>query len=82
MRIISCWCLRQCLTHRWIQIGVYVYGLFLEGARWNAEVATLADSLPKVVHTKAPLIWFRPVRQGDHNSLGRERYECPVYKTR
>lgn len=58
--------------------GVYISGLFLEGCRWDFEAATLAESLPKVLFTKAPVVWLIPTR-----SEGRceDRYSCPVYKT-
>ena len=28
--------------------GAYVNGMFVEGARWDADAMTLAESLPKV----------------------------------
>ena len=33
--------------------GAYVNGMFVEGARWDADAMTLAESLPKV-HLPGP----------------------------
>ncbi|KAI8910835.1 dynein heavy chain and region D6 of dynein motor-domain-containing protein, partial [Gorgonomyces haynaldii] len=59
--------------------GVYVTGLFLEGARWNKEQMLLAESHSKVLYDSMPIIWFKPIRvsQIKIQSL----YICPVYKT-
>eukprot|EP01022_Parablepharisma_sp_SALTPOND_P028499 TRINITY_DN71064_c2_g1_i1.p1 TRINITY_DN71064_c2_g1~~TRINITY_DN71064_c2_g1_i1.p1 ORF type:complete len:4083 (+),score=665.19 TRINITY_DN71064_c2_g1_i1:2435-14683(+) len=40
--------------------GCYVYGMLLEGARWNYDTHLLDDSLPKELYTDVPLIWFLP----------------------
>ncbi len=40
--------------------GCYVYGMLLEGARWNYDTHILDDSLPKELYTDVPLIWFMP----------------------
>merc|ERR1712048_718742 len=50
--------------------GVYIYGLWLEGARWNPEVKSIDDSLPKHLDTK-------PDRKPPKGGI----YRCPVYKT-
>ena len=59
--------------------GVYVYGLFVDGARWDADKQCLAESLPKVLFADAPVIWLRPKASKDLAVY--QHYECPVYKT-
>jgi dynein heavy chain len=60
--------------------GVYVYGLFIEGCRWDKKSALLAESLPKVLFSATPIIWFKPLKKED--LVGYPHYNCPVYKTR
>jgi len=59
--------------------GVYIYGLFLEGARWDAEEHFLAESRPKELFVSFPAIHLDP-------KVGRQTpaqgvYSCPCYKT-
>mmetsp|Transcript_17941 Transcript_17941/g.24224 ORF Transcript_17941/g.24224 Transcript_17941/m.24224 type:complete len:1197 (-) Transcript_17941:106-3696(-) len=62
--------------------GVYTYGLFFEGARWDKRKRTLDESLPKVLFDDAPIIWFKPVKSIKALPIDRAtQYECPVYKT-
>lgn len=63
-----------------IQDGVYTYGLFIEGARWDKAREALGESHPKVLFSPAPLMWFKPVRRKDVTIV--PHYNCPVYKTR
>lgn len=58
--------------------GVYVYGMFLEGARWNYQTHFLDDSHPKELYTDAPMILFRPVERRIPPTSG--VYYCPLYK--
>jgi dynein heavy chain len=59
--------------------GVYVYGMFLDGARWNADKKLLDDALPKVLFSDAPVVWCKPSASADVVDF--PKYTCPVYKT-
>jgi dynein heavy chain len=58
--------------------GVLVHGLYLDGARWNAEARCIDDSRPGEIYAPMPLIHFTPAR--DYKPSPRE-YSAPVYKT-
>jgi dynein heavy chain len=59
--------------------GVYIYGLFLEGARWDAAEHCLAESRPKELFVQFPAIHLNPEV---NRPLPTEAvYACPCYKT-
>ncbi|CAG9819626.1 unnamed protein product [Phaedon cochleariae] len=58
--------------------GCCIWGLFLEGARWNPLKNTLDESNPKELYTEMPVIWLKPE---EHHKKPNDVYECPVYKT-
>jgi dynein heavy chain len=58
--------------------GVFVFGLFLEGARWDKENKTLIDPKPKELFSEMPVIHFLPMQYREHPQSG--IYRCPVYK--
>lgn len=59
--------------------GVYVYGLFLEGARWDKEKRVLNESYPKILFDPLPMMWLKPIKKSELHRTN--VYECPVYKT-
>ncbi|KAM3134228.1 hypothetical protein pb186bvf_013648 [Paramecium bursaria] len=61
--------------------GCYVYGLFLDGARWDEENRCLNESLPKVLISPVPYLWFLPTEEKRDYDVDVSVYECPVYKT-
>jgi dynein heavy chain len=58
--------------------GVYIYGLYLEGARFDFEANVIVDSRPGRMYELLPVIHFKP-------AVGHKQapntYACPVYKT-
>jgi len=58
--------------------GCYIYGMFLEGARWSNEIHALADSKPKELYSDLPLIQLLPVADRVQPKTG--IYNCPLYK--
>ncbi|KMQ95743.1 dynein heavy chain axonemal [Lasius niger] len=59
--------------------GVYITGLFLEGARWNRETRLLDESKLKIMFDLLPVIWLKPGMKIKFDI--RDVYHCPVYKT-
>ena len=59
--------------------GAFVYGLFIEGARWDEKAKELAESRPKELFTELPMIHLLPVANRVKPEGG--FYYCPVYKT-
>ncbi|XP_046898543.1 dynein axonemal heavy chain 5 isoform X2 [Hypomesus transpacificus] len=57
--------------------GVYVYGLYLEGAGWDRRSCRLLDSKPKVLFEMMPVVRM----YAENNGLRDPRlYPCPIYK--
>lgn len=65
--------------------GQYVYGLYLEGARWDIGNSILDTSLPKEMYVTMPVVNCRAVlanrRDAMSTSAGSNVFECPVYRT-
>lgn len=58
--------------------GVYVHGLFLDGAGWSRREMKLIESTNKVLYTLMPVI--RIYANNVFEAKGTTFYECPVYK--
>lgn len=59
--------------------GAYIYGLFVDGARWDRDAGILAEQFTKVLYDTMPVIWIKPIKISDLKIVS--SYECPVYKT-
>uniref|UniRef100_A0A8C8BCP0 Dynein axonemal heavy chain 5 n=1 Tax=Otus sunia TaxID=257818 RepID=A0A8C8BCP0_9STRI len=57
--------------------GVYVYGLYLEGAGWDRRNMRLTESKPKVLFEMMPVI---RIYAENNTSKDPRLYSCPVYK--
>ena len=69
------------------QEGVFVHGLFLDGAAWNASENTLTESAPKKLFSLLPVLLVTAVTKvskksissgGNYGPFG--GFECPIYK--
>ncbi|XP_015263237.1 PREDICTED: dynein heavy chain 12, axonemal, partial [Gekko japonicus] len=59
--------------------GVFVNGLFLDGARWDRKKGLLAEQYPKILFDMMPIIWIKPTKKSDIKKTN--AYVCPLYKT-
>lgn len=58
--------------------GILIYGLFMDGARWNKGASTVDDSRPGEIYSFVPVIHFIPTK--DYKANPKE-YSAPCYKT-
>ena len=58
--------------------GAVVFGLIVEGARWDTDAGCLAESRPKELYTDLPPIYLEPIVNRVQPA---DVYRCPVYKT-
>ncbi|PNI80083.1 LOW QUALITY PROTEIN: DNAH12 isoform 4 [Pan troglodytes] len=59
--------------------GVYIHGLYLDGARWDRESGLLAEQYPKLLFDLMPIIWIKPTQKSQ--IIKSDAYVCPLYKT-
>uniref|UniRef100_H2XPC8 AAA+ ATPase domain-containing protein n=1 Tax=Ciona intestinalis TaxID=7719 RepID=H2XPC8_CIOIN len=63
--------------------GVYVYGLYLDGAGWDRKAMKLMEPLPKVLFTQMPVVHVYAIninQSRDDKRGGMSLFPCPVYK--
>eukprot|EP01038_Epipyxis_sp_PR26KG_P006437 gene6437-8857_t len=67
--------------------GVYVHGLYLDGAAWNNSDSGLTESAPKKLFSLLPVIMVTAVLKSARKNLTSASnygpfggYDCPVYK--
>ena len=63
---------------RCLQEGVYVYGLFLEGAGWDIRTSRVVQSSPKILFVVLPVVKMYAILTAVRDA---RQYQCPVYKT-
>eukprot|EP00698_Gefionella_okellyi_P021811 TRINITY_DN713_c0_g5_i1.p1 TRINITY_DN713_c0_g5~~TRINITY_DN713_c0_g5_i1.p1 ORF type:complete len:2528 (-),score=851.46 TRINITY_DN713_c0_g5_i1:18-6647(-) len=57
--------------------GVYIRGMYLEGARWDRERGQLTDPLPMELWDQMPITLFKPIDSKRKVRTG--LYTCPCY---
>ncbi|NXO93463.1 DYH9 protein, partial [Certhia brachydactyla] len=60
--------------------GAYLHGLFMEGARWDAQAGTIADARLKELTPAIPVMFIKAIPDDKQDTRG--LYPCPLYKTR
>ncbi|KAL0966379.1 hypothetical protein UPYG_G00294600 [Umbra pygmaea] len=60
--------------------GAYVFGLYMEGARWDIQSGVIAEACLKELTPSMPVISVRAVPNDRQET--RNIYECPLYKTK
>lgn len=58
--------------------GIYISGLWIDGARWNRADNCLDESEPGTMYAPLPVIHFSPVPDYEPPA---DQYQCPLYKT-
>lgn len=64
-----------------VKEGAYVFGLQVEGARWDVAVGQLEESFPKKPFSIMPVVNCRAVPLGPEGKEDKSVYQCPVYMT-
>jgi dynein heavy chain len=59
--------------------GMYIHGMYMEGARWDTKKGVIAESFAKDLHPVMPVINVRGIMYADVDLTG--IFECPIYVT-
>mmetsp|Transcript_22861 Transcript_22861/g.57008 ORF Transcript_22861/g.57008 Transcript_22861/m.57008 type:complete len:4427 (+) Transcript_22861:2-13282(+) len=60
--------------------GIYLYGLYLDGCKWDKERMRLVDSDPKVLFAPLPVLLISACLQTARKIDPNHNYICPMYK--
>ena len=66
--------------------GIYIHGLFLDGAAWSRQEGHLVESQPKALFVTLPVLYVTGNAKKEEDKARKEMfgsvgpYECPVYK--
>lgn len=58
--------------------GIYVHGLFMDGAAWDFQDMVITDQEVGIMYVKFPVINFVPWQNKKHNP---DKWPAPLYKT-
>jgi dynein heavy chain len=61
--------------------GCYVFGLFMEGARWDDLTGHIEESIPKVLFETIPFMHWIPLERSKDPTDFNRVYNSPLYKT-
>ncbi|XP_033278738.2 dynein axonemal heavy chain 9 isoform X2 [Orcinus orca] len=59
--------------------GAYIHGLFMEGARWDAQAGVITEGKLKELAPPMPVLLLKAIPADKQDC--RSTYPCPVYKT-
>jgi len=63
------------------EVGAYINGLFMDGARWDDDNMCVADSFPKVLWSEMAPVLLKPIEIDQDQHDMDKLYNCPIYKT-
>ncbi len=72
------------ITH--MHLGVYIYGLYLDGAGWDKKAGRLMEPPPKLLYNPLPVVHLSaycttaPGASQVAAAAAASNYSCPVYK--
>nr|VZI35563.1 unnamed protein product [Spirometra erinaceieuropaei] len=63
--------------------GVYIYGLYIEGAAWERRSSRLIEAKPKILYEAMPVVHVFAVQESTSSKKiaeSRMPYSCPIYR--
>lgn len=61
--------------------GVYVCGLFIEGAAWDRKAGRLIEARPKILYEPMPVVHLFAIQEKKKPAAEtRPSYNCPIYR--